>query len=68
MDDLTNRFAYHPPKTDAAAGLFGEVRQTLLETAQFVEGVTPLCREQALALTHLEEAMFWTNAAIARNQ
>lgn len=29
---------------------------------------TPKSREQSLAITKVEEAMFWANAAIARNQ
>lgn len=27
----------------------------------------PECREKSLAMTYLEEAVFWANAAIARN-
>jgi len=29
---------------------------------------TPPSREQSLAITHLEEAIFYANAAIARNE
>ena len=33
---------------------------------ELVEVTGPPCREQSLAITALEEAMFWANAAIAR--
>lgn len=64
--DLVNRFAYHP--ADAATGArHQEVRERLAELAQHFDGSLPPGREKSLALTHLEEAMFWANAAIARN-
>ena len=37
-----------------------------LELAREINSSTRECREQSLAITSLEEAMFWTNAAIAR--
>jgi hypothetical protein len=30
--------------------------------------MTPPSREQSIAITKLEEALFWTNAAIARHK
>ena len=38
------------------------------ELAELIFGVTPPCREQSLAKTHLEDALMWANAAIARNE
>ncbi len=38
------------------------------EFALFIVENTPSSREQSLALTALEESVFWTNAAIARNE
>jgi hypothetical protein len=40
------------------------------EARAFAETVIQLCppgRETSLAVTKIEEAMFWANAAIARN-
>ena len=67
LKDLDMRFNHHAPPNEAVAGLHGLVRQTLREAAASVLSCTPAGREQAVFLTKLEEAMFWANAAIARN-
>lgn len=66
-DDLANRFTYHAPSgnqteryEDLRAGAFG--------LAELIVETTPHSREQSLALTKLEEAVMWANAAIARNE
>lgn len=65
--ELTNRFTYHPPKDDQAVR-YVEIREEMRSLAQFILENTPESREQSLALTKLEEANFWTNAAIARRE
>ena len=65
-DDLHNRFTYHAPK-DGQAVRYEAIRGELLAVARYIVRQTPASREQSLALTKLEEAMFWANAAIARN-
>lgn len=65
--DLDNRFAYHQPPNDFVAGKHGAVRRTLCETARILNELCPEGREKSLAITKLEEAMMWANAAIARN-
>lgn len=60
-------FTYHAPKDDQA------VRYTILRNsvkllAQEIATLSPESREQSLALTKLEEAVMWANAAIARNE
>lgn len=65
--DLLNRFTYHPPVTGQAE-LYQEIRNTALEFATQLTEKCPPSRELSLALTHLEEAVFWANASIARNQ
>jgi len=67
-EDLRTRFKHHPPATDAAANAFGLVRGECESLAAQIVALCPDGREKALALTRIEEAMFWTNAAIARNQ
>lgn len=64
--DLDNRFTYHSPFGDLQER-YARIRGKLLDMAKDIVRVTPKGREQSLALTHLEEAMFWANAAIARN-
>lgn len=67
-DQLAHRFAYHPADTQQKKDMHELVRDTLLEAADKIVGFTgPPSREQSLAITKLEEAMFWANAAIARD-
>lgn len=66
--DVVNRFDYHPPSTDDVKGNHEAVRAVLRQAANHLISVTPAGREQSLAITKIEEAMFWANAAIARNQ
>lgn len=67
MSDLDNRFTYHPPKGDQLER-YGMLRAHARALANDIVTRTPKSREQALALTNLEQAMFWANAAIARNE
>lgn len=66
LDELNNRFQYHPPLTDDRKRAHERVRQYLLQMAQEFEESLPDGREKAVVMTKLEEAMFWANAAIAR--
>jgi hypothetical protein len=67
-DELAHRFQFHPADSDNRREAHETVRQTLREAASAIVQVTgPATREQSLAVTHLEEAMFWANAAIARS-
>ena len=56
------RFQTHPPVNNTV------VRAHIRYAAKTVLRVVPPGREQSLAITKLEEAMFWANAGIARNQ
>lgn len=67
LSDLTKRFTYHPPKEDQPER-YVLIRQNILEIAVGICQSCPESRERSLALTHLEEAVFWANAAIARNE
>jgi hypothetical protein len=63
--DIQNRFSYHRPTDDKVID-HSHVREELCTTALFLNDKLPEGREKALAITKLEEAMFWANAAIAR--
>lgn len=67
VNDLKNRFVHHPPK-EGQAERYAQIREILRLNAEYIVERTPVCREQSLALTKLEEAMMWANAAIARNE
>jgi hypothetical protein len=66
-DDLENRFTHHPPEGDQSER-YQAIRQEAYTLAENIVRWTPRSREQSLALTNLEQAIFWANAAIARNE
>lgn len=66
-NELIKRFVYHPPKEDQPAR-YETIREIAHQFASDIVETTPESREQSLALTHLEEVVFWANAAIARNE
>lgn len=63
--DLDNRFNYHAP-TPERAKKHEVVRHLLRQVSGFLNGELPEGREKSLAVTKLEEAMFWANASISR--
>lgn len=64
--DIDNRFAFHPATTAEKRGDHGTVRSICMEAAHSLNILLPEGREKSLAITHLEETMFWANAALAR--
>lgn len=60
-------FSYHAPKPDQIPR-YETLRDTARNFALEIAALTPRSREQALALTHLETAIMFANAAIARNE
>lgn len=66
-DDLLNRFTFHPVANPQQGELYSEVRGKALSLAQWLDHIAPDSRELSLAITKLEEVVFWTNAAIARH-
>ena len=64
--DFDNRFNYHrPDATTQEAHQF--VRNAARAAAEEFDRLLVESREKSLALTKLEEAMFWANAALARH-
>lgn len=64
--DLENRFTYHPP-SERQIPMYEDIRQAGHTFATLVTGYAPPSRELSLALTKIEEAVMWANAAIARH-
>jgi hypothetical protein len=66
-DQLAHRFQFHPADDENTQEAHERVRDVCLAAADELVSVTgAMSREQSLAITKLEEAMFWANAAIAR--
>lgn len=64
---LENNFTYHAPKEGQPAK-YGALRAKAKELSYLITNLTPPSREQSVAMTQLETAIFWANAAIARNE
>jgi hypothetical protein len=66
-DQLAHRFQFHPADAQNTKDAHETVRNVCLDAAdKIVEATGAMSREQSIAITKLEEAMFWANAAIAR--
>lgn len=64
---IDNDFKYHAPKAGQPEK-YEAIREEGRLLAHKLVKLTPAGREQALALTKLDEVVFWANAAIARNE
>lgn len=67
QEEIDNRFTYHPPVGDQAQR-YEHMRAVAKILAEDIVNNTPESREQSLALTALDEVVFWANAAIARRE
>ncbi|WP_076127904.1 Acb2/Tad1 domain-containing protein [Paenibacillus odorifer] len=64
---LENNFSYHSPK-NGQPEKYTEIRNKAKELAYLIDELVPNSREKSLALTNLEQSVFWANAGIARNE
>ena len=60
MDEISNRIEKN--------FTYQKVRDAAKTLEYLIRELTPPSREQSLASTKLEEMVFWSNAAIARNE
>ena len=67
VERVENNFTYHSPFGDQTAR-YQKIRNEAKNLAIHIMTFTPPSREQSLALTHLEDAIMWANASIARNE
>lgn len=67
FDELDARFTYHCP-TDEQAKKYTSIRSRARAFAELIDALCPDSREKSLAITKLEEAVMWANAAIARRE
>ena len=66
-EELGRRFSYHSPKEDQPEK-YAMLRDHGYTLATIIARLCPESREVELALTHLEQAVMWANAAIARRE
>jgi hypothetical protein len=66
--DIENRFAFHAAPDQEKRDAHTSVRQTCRQLADFLNLQLPEGRDKSLAMTKLEEVMFWSNAALARSK
>lgn len=66
-EQIENNFKYHSPK-EGQLEKYERVRGEAKLFALSVSELAPDSREKSLAITKLEEAVMWANAAIARNE
>jgi len=65
QQDIENRFTYHAPKPGQPEQ-YQKLREHAKSLAYLILDNCPRSREASLALTKLEESIFWANASIAR--
>ncbi len=65
--DLNAIFTYHSPFGNQPER-YVAIRAKALELARLVQESTPASREQSLAVTSIQQAVMWANAAIAINE
>lgn len=68
VERLESNFTYHPPIGDYQSERYEFIRNEAREYAEKLMRMCPQSRELSLALTNLEQAVMWANAAIARNE
>ena len=67
--EINKRFTYHPPIAELnQAERYEDIRESARLFALGLTNQCPESRELSLAITKLEEVVFWANAAIARNE
>lgn len=66
LERVEHDFTYHAPTPEQIVK-YTQLRLQAKELAMLIVNMTPVSREQSLALTHIEQAVSFANAAIARH-
>ena len=65
--DITHRFAFHAAPNQEKRNDHASVRIACARLAHELNKRLPDGREKVIVMARLEEAMFWANAALARD-
>lgn len=69
QEQIDNNYIYHEPKSELRqVERYQEIRNAFKSVAELLNEKCPESRELSVAFTNLEQAMFWANASIARNE
>lgn len=63
---IEKAFTYHSPK-EGQPEVYETLRRHAKDLAYLINALVPDSREKSVAMTKLEEAIFWANAGVARN-
>lgn len=64
---IESNFSYHAPK-EGQPEKYTAIREKAKELAYLIHEICPESREKSVAMTKLEESVFWSNASVARNE
>jgi hypothetical protein len=67
QERLERDFTYYAPKGDQALR-YSSLRGACKDMAALIIVTCPDSRERSLAITKIQEAVFWANSSIARNE
>lgn len=67
IDELTKRFSSHEVTAEAGDRMQA-IRSGARDLGSLIAETSLPSREQSLAITALEETVFWANAGISRNE
>ena len=65
--EIENNYTYHAPQ-EGQLERYERIRYKAKMLAAYINEQCPESREKSIALTKIEEAVMWANAAIARNE
>ncbi len=68
LERIDRNHKHHPPSSQQRADKHEFVREITADCAKSLVETCPVSRELYLALSKMEEAMMWANAAIAREE
>ena len=66
-EQIDNTFSYHAP-FGTQVQRYQDLRSEAKTLARLIQEACPESREKSLALTNLQQAVMWANAAIAINE
>lgn len=64
--EIENNFTYHPPSPQQQRK-YETIRSQAKDLAHYFNAVCPPSAELTTAIRHIENAVMWANAAIARH-